>query len=265
MENKEYLKYTTIYGNNNNGYSKNIFAVTYYLLNKGINNKCIIKYHVMLADMLHLNKYGRAVCGGTYQVFPIDIVVHSMTPENDFWELYDLVPKDMKSEGHLSESDKEMLDWAIKLLSGLDTNECVMAVKERLYRFDENGSTYITLDNMLDGEIHQPERECELDYMLELYENKLFFSRFREKHSDPLLGYVNPRDSYMKEFIIKKNAENRSLDIDSYYIVDMELQGSSYKKGGLYRSLVLQSNIGPSCYHKATKEEINSYFNINCK
>ena len=61
-------------------------------------------------------------------------------------------------------------------------------------------------------------------------------------------------------FIALASMTDNEYGLCDYYIVTDDCY-PSYEKGSIHRRLPLQSSIHPSCYRKATVEELISYFN----
>ena len=67
--------------------------------------------------------------------------------------------------------------------------------------------------------------------------------------------------SYNEElFIALASMTDDEYGLCDYYIVTDDCY-PAYEKGSIHRCLPLQSSIHPSCYRKATVEELISYFN----
>lgn len=67
--------------------------------------------------------------------------------------------------------------------------------------------------------------------------------------------------SYNEElFIALASMTDNEYGLCDYYIVTDDFN-PMYAKGSIHRALPLQSSIHPSCYRKATVEELISYFN----
>lgn len=98
-------------------------------------------------------------------------------------------------------------------------------------------------------------REDVYDRDIHLYENSYHF------RDSTLYGITNNIDCGTNEdlFIAIASMTDDEYGLSDYYIVttDHDLR---YIKGSIHRALPLSSVIHPSCYRKATVEELISYF-----
>ena len=90
------------------------------------------------------------------------------------------------------------------------------------------------------------------------YENRFdFYVKDNEKSNNLSIDCGDNEDL----FIALASISDSEYGLSDYYIVTENIEHSDYIKGELYRCLPLQSNIHPSCYRKATVEEIINHFN----